>query len=87
MKRLKTLLARLWNEKKGQDLVEYALLLVMIGLATVTSTKRLSNAVVNAYSGAKNTLSNAASGLNGGNGGNGGDNDDGGRGGFGFGGR
>ena len=34
---MKTILARLWKEEEGQDLTEYALLLVLVALAAIGS--------------------------------------------------
>lgn len=42
---MKTLIARLWHEEDGQDLTEYALLLVLITLAAVTSTQALATSI------------------------------------------
>jgi Flp pilus assembly pilin Flp len=53
---MKPILARLWNEERGQDLVEYALLLVLMALAAIGSIGGLATAV-------NNTFSNAATNL------------------------
>jgi Flp pilus assembly pilin Flp len=42
---MKNLLIRLWNEEQGQDLTEYALLLVLLTLAAIGSLGTLANAV------------------------------------------
>jgi len=39
------LLARLWKEEEGQDLTEYALLLVLLSLAAIGSIGGLANAI------------------------------------------
>jgi pilus assembly protein Flp/PilA len=39
------LLKRLWKEEQGQDLTEYALLLVLLTLAAIGSLGTLANAV------------------------------------------
>lgn len=44
-KRMKQLLVRLWREDKGQDLTEYALLLVLLTLAAIGSLSTLATAV------------------------------------------
>jgi pilus assembly protein Flp/PilA len=44
-KRMKQLLARLWREEEGQDLTEYALLLVLLTLAAIGSLSTLATAV------------------------------------------
>jgi pilus assembly protein Flp/PilA len=42
---MKQLLVRLWKEEEGQDLTEYALLLVLLTLAAIGSLGTLANAV------------------------------------------
>jgi pilus assembly protein Flp/PilA len=42
---MKQLLLRLWREEEGQDLTEYALLLVLLTLAAVGSLGALANAI------------------------------------------
>jgi Flp pilus assembly pilin Flp len=42
---MRALLRRLWFEEEGQDLTEYALLLVLLVLAAVTSLTALANAI------------------------------------------
>lgn len=49
-------LLRLWEEEHGQDLVEYALLVVMISLGAVASMKSLASAISNAFSNAAGNL-------------------------------
>jgi pilus assembly protein Flp/PilA len=39
------LLMKLWKEEEGQDLVEYALLVVLIALAATLGMKGLANAI------------------------------------------
>ncbi len=53
---MKLLLARLWREEKGQDLTEYALLLVLLSLAAVGSLNGLATAI-------NGTFANAAANL------------------------
>lgn len=53
---MKMLLKRLWQEEEGQDLTEYALLLVLLALAAVGSTKTLANAISSAFAQAANNL-------------------------------
>ena len=57
---------RLWKEQKGQDLVEYALLVMLIALMLITSMKSLSQAVGNAFATVTNSVS-AATPTGGGN--------------------
>jgi pilus assembly protein Flp/PilA len=42
---MKQLLVRLWREEEGQDLTEYALLLVLLTLAAIGSLSTLATAV------------------------------------------
>ena len=51
------LLKRLWQEEEGQDLTEYALLLVLIALAAITIMGTLGSAINNAFSTAASNLS------------------------------
>lgn len=53
---MKNLLMRLWKEEEGQDLTEYALLLVLLSLAAIGSIGGLATAI-------NNTFSNAAKNL------------------------
>jgi pilus assembly protein Flp/PilA len=46
---MKHLLKRLWQEEDGQDLTEYALLVVLIALAAITAIKNLAGALVAAF--------------------------------------
>jgi len=55
---MKALRERLWLEESGQDLTEYALLIVLIALALVTSIQPFAKAI-------QNVFSNAATNLNG----------------------
>lgn len=54
---MKNILARLWKEEEGQDLTEYALLLVLIALAAILSMQTLASAINNAFSIAASNLS------------------------------
>jgi pilus assembly protein Flp/PilA len=54
---MKNLFTRLWKEEEGQDLTEYALLLVLVALAAIGSLGTLASAI-------NNTFSKAASNLN-----------------------
>ncbi len=53
---MKNLLMRLWKEEEGQDLTEYALLLVLLSLAAIGSIGGLATAI-------NNTFNNAAKNL------------------------
>jgi pilus assembly protein Flp/PilA len=48
---------RLWKEEEGQDLTEYALLLVLIALAAITAMKSLATQISNVFSNAAASLS------------------------------
>jgi Flp pilus assembly pilin Flp len=52
-------LMRLWQDEEGQDLTEYALLLVLVSLAAVATLGTLANAIKNVFSNAAANLSNA----------------------------
>jgi Flp pilus assembly pilin Flp len=48
---------RLWKEEGGQDLTEYALLVVLVALGAVASMGSLSQAISQAFSSAATNLS------------------------------
>jgi len=50
---------RLWREESGQDLTEYALLLVLIALAATAAMRGLAVSIGNAYNNAATNLSTA----------------------------
>jgi Flp pilus assembly pilin Flp len=54
---MKNLVIRRWKEEEGQDLTEYALLLVLLSLAAVGALGTLANAINNAFSKAAVNLS------------------------------
>jgi len=54
---MKKLWMRLWKEEKGQDLTEYALLLVLISLAAVASMNSLATSIEGVFSNAAASLS------------------------------
>ncbi len=53
---MKNLLKRLWREEDGQDLTEYALLLVLLTLAAVTTLNTLANAINGTFTNVANKL-------------------------------
>jgi len=53
---MKSGLKRLWKEQQGQDLTEYALLIVLIALALVTSIQPFAKAIENVFSNAAANL-------------------------------
>jgi Flp pilus assembly pilin Flp len=57
---MKHLMKRLWKEEKGQDLTEYALLLVLLSLAAVTFLGDLADAINSAFSNAATNLTSTA---------------------------
>jgi Flp pilus assembly pilin Flp len=57
---------RLWKEQKGQDLTEYALLLLLIMLMLIASTRSLSQAIDNAFAGVTNSVAAATTAASGG---------------------
>ena len=54
---MKELLLRLYRDEDGQDLTEYALLLVLVALAAIASMQTLSNAITTVFSTAATNLS------------------------------
>ena len=57
---MKKQLLRLWKEEEGQDLTEYALLLVLIALAAIVVMSNLGSAINVVFSSGASTLSSAA---------------------------
>jgi pilus assembly protein Flp/PilA len=53
---MKNLLIRLWKEEEGQDLTEYALLLVLLSLVATASVGALGGKVNNIFSNAAGNL-------------------------------
>jgi Flp pilus assembly pilin Flp len=53
---MKNLMTRLWNEEEGQDLTEYALLLTLIALATITAINGLANSISSVFTNANSKL-------------------------------
>ena len=47
-----TMLKRLWKDEKGQDLVEYGLILVLISLGAVAAMGTLASAISDAFANA-----------------------------------
>jgi pilus assembly protein Flp/PilA len=50
------LLKRLWHEEEGQDLVEYALVMVLVALAAITGMKGLASAIATIFNNAATNL-------------------------------
>lgn len=57
---MKEHLLRLWKDEEGQDLTEYALLLVLIALAAITVMSSLGSSINVVFSTGASTLSSAA---------------------------
>jgi pilus assembly protein Flp/PilA len=53
-------LKRLWQEEDGQDLVEYALLLVLVALAATVGMKTLATAINSTFGTAETNLTTNA---------------------------
>lgn len=58
---MKHLCERLWREEDGQDLTEYALILVLISLVAMAILRSIGMMVHNTYSNAASNLTSAAS--------------------------
>jgi pilus assembly protein Flp/PilA len=56
---MRNMVARLWKEEEGQDLVEYGLLVVLIALFAVVAMKGLANGISDAFSNATDQLTSA----------------------------
>jgi pilus assembly protein Flp/PilA len=56
---MKTVLVRLWKEEEGQDLTEYALLLVLIALGSMAALSPLAGAINNVFSKAATNLNSS----------------------------
>jgi len=57
---MRNFMLRLWKEEEGQDLTEYALLLVLIALAAIVVMSNLGSAVNVVFSKGASTLSSAS---------------------------
>ena len=55
------IMRRLWQDEAGQDLTEYALLLVLIALAAIASVKGLAGSIENVFNNAASNLTNQIS--------------------------
>jgi pilus assembly protein Flp/PilA len=56
---MNAILARLWKEDEGQDLTEYALLLVLIALASMAALTPLATAINSVFSTAASNLNSS----------------------------
>jgi Flp pilus assembly pilin Flp len=53
---MKNLLKLLWNEQKGQDLTEYALLLALVALGAVTTMKTIASTINSLFANAASKI-------------------------------
>ena len=53
---MKNLMIRLWKEEEGQDLTEYALLLVLLSLAAIATLGTLAKAINSGFNEAAGNL-------------------------------
>ena len=53
---MKNLIVRLWKEEEGQDLTEYALLLVLLSLAAIGALGTLASAINSVFQSAASNL-------------------------------
>lgn len=59
---MKNLVARLWKEDEGQDLVEYGLLLVLVALLSITFITSIGSALSKMFNNAASALNSASGG-------------------------
>jgi len=60
---MKKILTRLWKEEQGQDLLEYALLLVLIVLVAAAAVNPLGTTIANTFTNANKCLSTPSTGC------------------------
>jgi Flp pilus assembly pilin Flp len=53
---MKNFLMRLWREEEGQDLIEYALLILLIALVAVSTLRPLGSAISSIFANATSNL-------------------------------
>ncbi len=58
---MKGLAATLWYGEQGQDLTEYALLLVLLSLAAMASLRAVATSVNNVFTNGANNMASASS--------------------------
>lgn len=56
---MKKAMKRLWQEDQGQDLTEYALLLVLVALVAIATMQTLGNTISNVFANAASNLVSA----------------------------
>jgi len=57
---MENMLIRLWKEEQGQDLLEYALLIVLIVLVAAAAINPLGNAIATVYTSANTCIGGGA---------------------------
>ena len=60
MKNYRAILNHLLRDESGQDLIEYALVAALIGLAAVTAVGTIGNDIVNVFNSVNTSLSSAS---------------------------
>jgi pilus assembly protein Flp/PilA len=60
---MKNIMMRLWKEEEGQDLIEYALLLVLIGLAAAAAFPAIGKQINTVFTNANTCLSSGTTGC------------------------
>jgi Flp pilus assembly pilin Flp len=53
---MEMVIKRLWNEEEGQDLTEYALIIVLISLIAITSMNTIGQSISNVFANAAANL-------------------------------
>jgi Flp pilus assembly pilin Flp len=56
---VKQIMKMLWREERGQDLTEYALLLVLVALVAIATMQTLGSAISNVFANAASNLVSA----------------------------
>jgi Flp pilus assembly pilin Flp len=59
--KMKNLLKLLWQEQRGQDLTEYALLLALLALGAITSMRTIANMINGLFANAASNIATATS--------------------------
>jgi pilus assembly protein Flp/PilA len=54
-----SMMKRLWKEEQGQDLTEYALLVVLVALAAIASMNTIGTAISNVFANAAANMTTA----------------------------
>ncbi len=57
---MRSLIVRLWREQEGQDLTEYALLLVLVSLAAIAAMNSLATQVGGVFTNTSNNLNTSS---------------------------